>query len=97
MKSQPIFSCEIPRRLEGKVAIITGGGHGIGKACVWRLAKEGAKIVIAELDATAASKVTTNLMEEGYDALAFPADVANEASMQSMGKQAIEAFDASIS
>jgi len=92
VKTQGILAYEIPRRLVGRVAIITGGGHGIGKACVWRLAKEGAKIVIAELDATAASKVATNLMEEGYDALAVPADVANEMSMQRMGKQTIEVF-----
>jgi len=38
------------KRLEGRVAIITGGGHGIGRAYAHRLAEEGAKIVIAELD-----------------------------------------------
>src|SRR5204862_3254731 len=38
------------KRLEGRVAIVTGGGHGIGKAYAHRLAEEGAKIVIAELD-----------------------------------------------
>lgn len=92
METQDVFNNEMPRRLVGRVAIVTGGGHGIGKACVLRLAKEGARVVIAELDATAASKVATNLMEEGYDALAVPADVADEASMQRMAKQAIEAF-----
>jgi 3-oxoacyl-[acyl-carrier protein] reductase len=92
METQGFFACEMPRRLVGRVAIVTGGGHGIGKACLWRLAKEGAKVVIAELDASAASKVATHLMEEGYDAQAVPADVADEASMQRMAKQAIETF-----
>jgi 3-oxoacyl-[acyl-carrier protein] reductase len=92
MEAEDVFSYDMPRRLVDRVAIITGGGHGIGKACVWRLAKEGARIVIAELDATAASKVATHLMEEGYDAQAVPADVADEASMQRMAKQAIETF-----
>ena len=41
-------------RLKDRVAIVTGGGHGIGKAYAIRLAAEGAKIVIAELDEKAA-------------------------------------------
>ena len=92
MGAEDVFSCDMPRRLIGRVAIVTGGGHGIGKACVWRLAKEGARIVIAEVDAPAATKVATHLTGEGYEALAVPADVADEASMRRMAKQAIEAF-----
>jgi len=92
MEAQGVLTYEMPRRLIGRVAIITGGGHGIGKACVWRLAKEGARVVIAELDGAAASKVEADLLQEGYEALAVPADVASESSMQEMAKQAIEAF-----
>jgi 3-oxoacyl-[acyl-carrier protein] reductase len=45
------------KKLDGKVAVVTGGGHGIGKAYALRLAQEGAKIVVAEIDAVAAQKV----------------------------------------
>src|SRR5258706_6691700 len=45
------------KRLDGRVAIITGGGHGIGRAYAQRLAEEGAKIVIAELDGPAGERV----------------------------------------
>lgn len=92
MGVQDVFIYEIPKRLAGRVAIVTGGGHGIGKACVWRLAKEGARVVIAELDALAASKVATDLLQQGYEALAVTSDVSNEASMQEMAKKTIETF-----
>lgn len=61
MEGQDVWGYETPRRLVGKVAVVTGGGHGIGKACAWRLAKEGAKVVIAELSAPAASYVAREL------------------------------------
>ena len=48
-------------RLKGRVAIVTGGGHGIGKAYATRLASEGAKIVIAELDEKAGQAVAQEL------------------------------------
>src|SRR5260221_11939568 len=44
------------KRLDGRVAIITGGGHGIGRAYAQRLAEEGAKIVIPELDGPAGER-----------------------------------------
>lgn len=93
MENPNVFLYEMPRRLVGRVAIVTGGGHGIGKAYVWRLAKEGARIVIVELDAAAASNVERELSQEGYDALAIPADIANEASMQGMAKLTIDTYE----
>jgi 3-oxoacyl-[acyl-carrier protein] reductase len=79
-------------RLIDRVAIVTGGGHGIGKATARRLAEEGAKIVIAELDLAAAREVTADLSQAGHEALALKADVSEETSMREMARQTIEAY-----
>src|SRR5690349_16791384 len=75
------------KRLEGRVAIVTGGGHGIGKAYARRLADEGAAVVIAELDGAAGERVATEV-----GGLAVRTDVADEASCQEMARRALERY-----
>src|SRR5882762_8563045 len=79
-------------RLAGRVAIITGGGHGIGKAYALGLAREDAKIVVAEIDAIAADAVAADLKRQGFEAIAVRTDVADRASAEAMAKRAVEAF-----
>jgi 3-oxoacyl-[acyl-carrier protein] reductase len=79
-------------RLEGKVAIVTGGGHGIGKAYALGLAQEGAKIVIAEIDSRAGESVALDLTRKGYAAMAVRTDVADRASAEEMARRAVAAY-----
>jgi 3-oxoacyl-[acyl-carrier protein] reductase len=80
------------RRLEGRVAIVTGGGHGIGKAYAMRLASEGAKIVIAEIDEKAARAVAEELEAAGSEAIAVRTDVSDPASVEQLAAAAVERF-----
>ena len=79
-------------RLVGRVAIITGGGHGIGKAYTYRFAEEGAKVVIAELDGPAAKAIEQELRQRGFEALGLRTDVADEASVNDMATRTVAAF-----
>jgi 3-oxoacyl-[acyl-carrier protein] reductase len=79
-------------RLDGRVAIVTGGGHGIGKAYCKGLAGEGARIVVAEIDKPAGDQTADELLSEGAEALAVRTDVANQASTEEMAAKALERF-----
>jgi len=75
------------KRLEGRVAIVTGAGHGLGKAYARRLAAEGAAVVIAELDAAAGERVAAEV-----GGLAVRTDVADEASCQEMARRTVARY-----
>jgi 3-oxoacyl-[acyl-carrier protein] reductase len=79
-------------RLEDRVAIVTGGGHGIGKFYCRGLAGEGARVVIAELDERAANQTADELLSDGFEALPIRTDVADEASARGMAEQAMERY-----
>ena len=74
------------RRLEGRVAIVTGGGHGIGKFYARRLAEEGARVVIAEIDGRAAERVAADI----GGAIALRTDVSDQASVEAMAAATVE-------
>jgi 3-oxoacyl-[acyl-carrier protein] reductase len=79
-------------RLQDRVAVITGGGHGIGKAYARRLAEDGAKIVIAEIDAAAGAAVCEQFAADGFEAISVPTDVAESTSTLAMAQRTIDAF-----
>jgi len=74
-------------RLEGKVCVITGAGGGMGADAAVRFTEEGAKIVVADVDAGAAEKVAGEV-----DGLAVQVDVADESSVKAMYAAAAEHF-----
>ncbi|PND32989.1 3-oxoacyl-ACP reductase [Achromobacter pulmonis] len=76
-------------QLQGKVAIVTGGGSGFGEGIVKLYAKEGAKVVIADINKAAADRVAG---EVGPAALAVQADVASRADIDNVVRTCREAF-----
>jgi NAD(P)-dependent dehydrogenase (short-subunit alcohol dehydrogenase family) len=77
------------RRLDGKRAIVTGGGAGIGRAIAQRLADEGARVLVADLDADAAGTVAAEL---GGDARGRRVDVTSEDDVAALVAAAVEAW-----
>ena len=65
-------------RLEGKIAAITGGGSGIGRACALAFAREGADVAIGDLDPERAAGVADEVRALGRRALDMPTDVTEQ-------------------
>src|SRR2546426_5642891 len=71
-------SDDMAGRLEGKVALITGGGGGIGRGCALRFAKEGANVCVADIDLAAATESARQVDAGGRETLPLPVATANE-------------------
>jgi 3-oxoacyl-[acyl-carrier protein] reductase len=79
-------------RLEGKVAVVTGGAQGIGRAIALGLGREGAKIVVADLQADKARNVADDLHALGTEGHPVEVNVANESSVKRLANATFDRF-----
>ena len=80
-------------RLDGKVALVTGSGRGIGAAVAVEFGKRGAKVVVNYANSSdAANKVVEEIKKNGSDAIAIKADVGETAQVVKLMDQVIEHF-----
>ena len=86
--------------LEGKVAIVTGAGQGLGQAISWRLAREGCHVVVADLNEAAAietaadiTEYLNNAGETRQRAIAIKVDVTDEAQVSAMVDRTVQEFE----
>ncbi len=79
-------------QLKGKAAIVTGGGKGIGKVFCQALAREGASVVVADIDGAAAESVAQTISAEQGRAVPCKVDVSDAAAARTMAEAALAAF-----
>ena len=80
--------------LAGRVAIVTGGGSGIGRGTAKVLARDGAKICVADLDAASAEAVVKEIEQAGGEAFAFRVDVSDAEQNDALAAAVVERFGA---
>ena len=79
-------------RVAGKVALVTGGGLGLGRAAALMLAREGAKVVVADVKDEEGAKVADEIVDSGGEAMFLHHDVAQEADWDRVVRATVERF-----
>lgn len=80
------------KKLSKRTAVVTGAASGIGYASALALAREGARLIIADINLDGASRVATELVDQGGEALAVSVDLAHRESIEEMVKRTLERF-----
>lgn len=83
---------ENAKRFEGRVVVVTGSARGIGSAIARRFAREGANVVVADIDAEGAQTTANEIVAEGYAAIGVHADVSQAADVDQLARFSNEAF-----
>src|SRR5262245_26669981 len=79
-------------RLQDKVAIVTGAGAGVGKAVALRYAREGARVIVAEIDEATGKATTAEIVASGQQAEFVRSDLARLEDIDALMKRAVAAF-----
>ena len=82
----------MPERLDGKVALVTGGASGIGRATALTFAREGAKLVIADMNEDGGQQTVHMITEKGGEAIFVRIDVSQAVEVQALISQAVSTY-----
>lgn len=80
------------KRFDGKAAVVTGAGQGIGEAYARHLARLGARVVVADISEESGRRVAADIAAEGGEAVFVPVDVGDPSSAEAMAAAAVEAY-----
>jgi NAD(P)-dependent dehydrogenase (short-subunit alcohol dehydrogenase family) len=86
------FGEHMVTELAGRVAVVTGGASGIGRAMAELFARERAKVVLADIDQRALAAVVQSIKAQGGEALGVPTDVTDLKSVQALAESALKTF-----
>ena len=78
--------------LDGKVALVTGAGRGLGRACARILSREGARVVVAEVVQDRGEETVTLIKDAGGEAICVAADISQSSDVQAMVRAAVSTY-----
>jgi NAD(P)-dependent dehydrogenase (short-subunit alcohol dehydrogenase family) len=82
----------MPGTFEGKVALVTGAGYGMGRAGARLFAREGARVVVSDIDPTTGEDTVRQIREAGGEAIFVACDVSRAAEVEAMVSRAVETY-----
>jgi NAD(P)-dependent dehydrogenase (short-subunit alcohol dehydrogenase family) len=83
---------ENPMRLENKVTVVTGAAQGIGFACAARFAREGAKVILSDVDTIKGEEAAERVQAAGGEALFVPCDVGDKGQVEALIESTVFAY-----